>query len=100
MKKNKAVFGFLVGCVSCVLFLFAIESHLGAVLLLAAVIIFALTKGGNYFKLKGTVFEDQGLESDDLRERFTAVERRLTEVQDVMIALSEKMDRLDEKVGR
>ena len=99
MKKNKTVFGFLVGIVSCVLFLFAVGSHLGAVLLLAAVVIFALTKGGDYFKLKGTVFDDQDFESDDLRERFTAVERRLTEVQDVMIALSEKMDRLEEKVG-
>ena len=97
MDKNKgAVFGFFVGIASCVLLLFALESHLGAVLLLAAVAIFAITKGADYLKLKVTVSEDKGIESDELRERLAAVEQRLTEVQDVMIVLSEKIDRMEE----
>ena len=97
MNKNKGVvFGAFVGIASCVLFFFAVESHLGAVLLLVAVAIFAGTKGADYFKLKATVSEDKDLEPDELRERLTGVEQRLTEVQDVMIALSEKIDRMDE----
>ena len=96
MNKNKGiVFGVFVGIASCVLFFFAVESHLGAVLLLAAVAIFAITKGADYFKLKATVSEDKGIESDELQERLAGVEQRLTEVQDVMIALSKKIDRLE-----
>lgn len=96
MDKNKGtVFGFFVGIASCVLFFFALESHLGAVLLLAAVAIFAIAKGANYFKLKATVSNDKGLEPDELRERLVSVEQRLTEVQDVMIALSEKIDHME-----
>ena len=96
MNKNKGiVFGVFVGIASCILFLFAVESHEGAVLLLVAVAIFAIIKGADYFKLKATVSEDKGLEPDELRERLAAVERRLTEVQDVMIALSEKIDHMD-----
>ncbi len=96
MNKNKGVvFGVFVGIASCVLFFFAVESHLGAVLLLVAVAIFVGTKGADYLKLKATVSEDKGIEPDELRERLTAVERRLTEVQDVMIALSEKIDHMD-----
>ena len=96
MDKNKGIiFGFFGGIASCVLFFFALESHLGAVLLLAAVAIFAIAKGANYFKLKATVSEDKGVEPDELRERLATVEQRLTEVQDVMIALSEKIDHMD-----
>ena len=96
MNKNKGVvFGVFVGIASCVLFFFAVESHLGAVLLLAAVAIFAITKGADYFKLKATVSADKGIEPDELQERLAAVEQRLTEVQDVMIALSEKIDHMD-----
>ena len=67
MDKNKGIiFGFFGGIASCVLFFFALESHLGAVLLLAAVAIFAIAKGANYFKLKATVSEDKGVEPDEL----------------------------------
>ena len=94
MNKNRGTaFGVFVGIASCALFFFALESHFGALLLLAAVI-FAIVKSADYFKLKAPVSADQGMESDELRERLAAVEQRLTEVQDVMIALSEKMDRL------
>ena len=97
MNKNKGVvFGVFVGIASCVLFFFAVESHEGAVLLLVAVAIFAIIKGADYFELKATVSEDKGIEPGELRERLAAVERRLTEVQDVMIALSEKIDHMDE----
>ena len=55
LNKNKGiVFGVFVGVVLCVCFFFALESHVGAVLLLAAVAIFAVTKGADYFKLKAT----------------------------------------------
>ncbi len=97
MNKNKGiVFGVFVGIASCVLFLFAVQTHEGAVLLLVAVAIFAIIKGADYFKLKATVSEDKGIESDELQERLAGVEQRLTEVQDVMIALSEKIDHMDE----
>ncbi|MCY4605973.1 MAG: hypothetical protein OXE49_17215 [Gemmatimonadetes bacterium] len=97
MDKNKGtVFGVFVGIASCVLFLIAVESHEGAVLLLVVVAIFAIIKGVDYFKLKATVSEDKGVEPNELRERLAAVEQRLTEVQDVMIALSEKIDHMDE----
>ena len=36
---------------------------------------------------------------DELDSRLDQIERRLTDVQDVMIALSEKFDRLEEKPG-
>ncbi|MCY3791428.1 MAG: hypothetical protein OXH63_21860 [Gemmatimonadetes bacterium] len=99
MDKNKGiVFGVFVGVVLCVCFFFALESHVGAVLLLAAVAIFAVTKGADYFKLKTTGSEDKGMASDELRERLAAVERRLTEVQDVMIALSEKIDHIGDRI--
>ena len=65
-------------------------------LLFAGVAIFAIAKVADYLKLKATVSEDKGIEPDELRERLTSVEQRLTEVQDVMIALSEKIDHMDE----
>ena len=64
-------------------------------LVLAAVAIFAIVKVAEYLKLKATVSEDKGIESDELRERLAGVEQRLTEVQDVMIALSEKIDHME-----
>lgn len=36
-------------------------------------------------------------EEDQLGQRLEIMERRLTEVQDVMIALSEKFDRMEER---
>ena len=107
MDKHKGiVFGFFAGIALCVLFYSAFPSHpdsfglVGPViltpLLLAAVAIFAIAKVADYLKLKATVSEDKGMEPDELRERLAAVEQRLTEVQDVMIALSEKIDRLEE----
>ena len=106
MDKNKGiVFGFLAGIALCVLFFSAFPSHpssfglMGSViltpLLLAAVAIFGIAKVAEYLKLKATVSEDKGIEPDALRERLASVEQRLTEVQDVMIALSEKIDHMD-----
>lgn len=105
MDKNKGIiFGVFIGIALCVLFYVAFASYpvglmgpviltlsLGAVaifLLLAVVAIFAIAK-------KATVSEDKGIERDELRERLVAVEQRLTEVQDVMIVLSEKIDRME-----
>ena len=103
MNKNKeGILGFLGFIVLFVVF-FSFTSHpLGpsfpyilTPLLLAVVAIFGIAKVAEYLKLKATVSEDKGLEPDELRERLTAVEQRLTEVQDVMIALSEKIDHMD-----
>ena len=97
MNKNKGiVFGVFIGIALCVLFYVAFASFpVGRMvpviltpLLLAAVVIFAIA-------IKATPSEDKGIERDELRERLAAVEQRLTEVQDVMIALSEKIDRME-----
>ena len=106
MAKNKGtVFGFLAGIALCVLFFSAFPSHPGSYgligpvilvpLLLAAVAIFGIAKVAEYLKLKATVSEDKVMEPNELRERLASVEQRLTEVQDVMIALSEKIDHMD-----
>ena len=106
MDKNRGpIFGFFCGIALCVLFYFAFAispspySLIGPVVLtplvLAAVAIFAIVKVAEYLKLKATVSEDKGIESDELRERLAGVEQRLTEVQDVMIALSEKIDHME-----
>ena len=107
MDKNKGIiFGFFGGIALCVLFFSAFPSHPGSFglmgpviltpLLLAAVTIFVIAKVVDYLKLKATVSEDKSIGPDELRERLAAVEQRLTEVQDVMIALSEKIDHMDE----
>ena len=104
MNKNKeSILGFLGFIVLFVVVFFLFTSRpLGPVisyiltpLLLATVAIFTIAKVADYLKLKATVSEDKGIEPDELRERLAAVEQRLTEVQDVMIALSEKIDRLE-----
>ena len=105
MKKNKGIiFGFFGGIAFCVLFYSIFFGGMGiwmgpaAILMplvLAAVAIFAIVKVAEYLKLKATVSEDKGIEPDELRERLAAVEERLTEVQDVMIALSEKIDHME-----
>ena len=106
MDKNKGTaFGFFGGIALCVLLYFAFASYPGPYgvigpviltpLLLAAVAIFGIAKVAEYLKLKATVSEDKGIEPNELRERLAGVEQRLTEVQDVMIALSEKIDHMD-----
>ena len=106
MDKNRGpIFGFFCGIALCVLFYFAFAispSPYGLIgpvilmpLMLAVVAIFAIVKGADYFKLKATVSEDKGVEPNELRERLAGVEQRLTEVQDVMIALSEKIDHME-----
>ena len=106
MDKNRGpIFGFFCGIALCVLFYFAFAispSPYGLIgpvilmpLMLAVVAIFAIAKGAEYLKLKATVSEDKGVEPNELRERLAGVEQRLTEVQDVMIALSEKIDHMD-----
>ena len=106
MDKNKApVFGFFGGIALCMLFYFAFETNPGPYglmapviltpLLLAAVAIFGIAKVAGYLKLKATLSKGKGIEPDELRERLAAVEQRLTEVQDVMLTLSEKIDHMD-----
>ena len=104
MAKNKeGILGFLGFIVLFVVVFFLFTSHpLGpsfpyilTPLLFAVVAIFAIAKVADYLKLKATVSEDKGIEPNELRERLAGVEQRLTEVQDVMIALSEKIDHMD-----
>ncbi len=49
----------------------------------------------DYLKLKATVSGEKSVPEDEMRNRLSEIERRMTDVQDVMIALSEKIDRLD-----
>ena len=56
---------------------------------------FMFTRIMEYMKLKATVSGDKDGPQDEMQDRLHAIERRLTDVQDVMIALSEKMDRMD-----
>ena len=58
----------------------------------------------NHLRLKAslprvTEASDQGLDEDPVGTRLELVEKRLTEVQDVMIALSEKFDRWEERTS-
>ena len=108
MAKNKeSILGFLGFIVLFVVVYFLFTSNPGSYglmgpviltpLLLAAVAIFGIAKVADYLKLKATVSEDKGIEPDELRERLAGVEQRLTEVQDVMIALSEKIDHMERR---
>jgi len=56
---------------------------------------FLFTRIMEYLKLKATVSGDKEQPQDETQDRLDEIDRRLTEVQDVMIALSEKMDRMD-----
>ena len=56
---------------------------------------FLFTRIMEYLKLKATVSGDKEEPHDETQNRLDEIERRLTDVQDVMIALSEKMDRMD-----
>ena len=56
---------------------------------------FLFTRIMEYLKLKATVSEDKEGPQDETQDRLDEIKRRLTDVQDVMIALSEKMDRMD-----
>ena len=62
---------------------------------IAATVIIGL-KIMDYLKLKATLSEDGMRESggslEEVQTRLAEIERRLTDVQDVMIALSEKFD--------
>jgi hypothetical protein len=56
---------------------------------------FLFTRIMEYLKLKATVSGDKEQPQDETQDRLDEIDRRLTDVQDVMIALSEKMDRMD-----
>lgn len=66
---------------------------------IAATVIIGL-KIMDYLKLKATLSEDGMRESggslEEVQTRLAEIERRLTDVQDVMIALSEKFDRWEQ----
>ena len=113
MDKNKGiVFGFFSGIALCVLFYSAFARHDSSLmvspfalimhtiltpLLLAAVAIFVIAKIMDYLKLKATVSEDKGIEPDELRERLAQVERQLTDVQEVVLAIDEKLERQEQR---
>jgi len=65
-------------------------------LIIGAVICFKVL---DYLRLKATLSGDgsENPDATDIQERLGEIERRLTDVQDVMIALSEKFDRWEEK---
>ena len=56
---------------------------------------FLFTRIMEYLKLKATVSGDKEEPQDETQDRLDEIDRRLTDVQDVMITLSEKMDRMD-----
>ena len=56
---------------------------------------FLFTRIMEYLKLKATVSGDKEEPQDETQDRLDEIDRRLIDVQDVMIALSEKMDRMD-----
>ena len=56
---------------------------------------FLFTRIMEYLKLKATISEDKEGPQDETQDRLDEIKRRLTDVQDLMIALSEKMDRMD-----
>ena len=56
---------------------------------------FLFTRIMEYLKLKATVSGDKEGPQDETQDRLDEIKRRLTDVQDLMIALSEKMDRMD-----
>ena len=56
---------------------------------------FLFTRIMEYLKLKATVSGDKEEPQDKTQDRLDEIDRRLTDVQEVMIALSEKMDRMD-----
>ncbi len=56
---------------------------------------FLFTRIMEYLKLKATVSGDKEGPQDETQDRLDKIKRRLTDVQDLMIALSEKMDRMD-----
>ena len=56
---------------------------------------FLFTRIMEYLKLKATVSGDKEGPQDETQDRLDEIKRRLTDMQDLMIALSEKMDRMD-----
>lgn len=108
MNKNKgSILGFLGFIALFVVGFFLFTPMPSAILyiltalLLATAAIFGIAKVAEYLKLKATVSADKGLEPGELRERLAAVEQQLVEVQDVMIALSEKIDYMErQKLSR
>ena len=56
---------------------------------------FLFTRIMEYLKLKATVSGDKEGPQDETQVRLDEIKRRLTDVQDLVIALSEKMDRMD-----
>ena len=56
---------------------------------------FVMAKIMEYLRLKATVSGEKDVPQDEMRTRLHEIERRLTDVQDVMIALSEKIDRME-----
>ena len=67
-----------------------------AVLVIGGLVCFKVV---DYLRLKATISDDgTGRPAlTDLHERLDEIERRLTDVQDVMISLSEKFDRWEQK---
>ena len=61
---------------------------------------FALVQIVGYLRLKATLPGEGRIADDETGNRLDEIERRLTDVQDVMIDLSEKVDRMETDRGR
>lgn len=71
-------------------------------LVIIAVMVLIFIRVMDYLKLKATISGD-GTERErpleEIQSRLDEIERRLTDVQDVMIALSEKFDRWEQETA-
>ena len=56
---------------------------------------FAIVQIVGYLRLKATLPGEGRIADNETGSRLDEIERRLTDVQDVMIALDEKVDRMD-----
>jgi len=61
---------------------------------------FAIVQIVGYLRLKATLPGESRIADDETGHRLDEIERRLSDVRDVMIALSEKVDRMETDRGR
>ena len=64
--------------------------------IVAIILVSGLVHWGNTYYFKQRSSAAVSTADDDVLERLSQIERRLTDTQDVMLALSEKLDRWEE----
>ena len=84
--------------------IFATVVQLAFIAAVVFTIVYIVVRIMNYLQLRTTVSQQQAEQTSPgrgvLEDRLAEIERRLTDVQDVMIALSEKFDRWEERSRR